>query len=229
MYLAGERMGNTAISSTHRVAIVDDHPMMRDAFRDLLDEESDLEIVGESESIAEGVRLLEEREPDLMIVDISLEDGNGLELIKQARALLPGIRILVVSMHDERLYAERAIRAGALGYVSKHEPAEVILEGIRRVLSGRIFVSERMQDQLLRRLQEGTDEIDRSAVESLSDRELEVFELIGQGLATREIAGKLKLSVKTVDTHRHRIKEKLGITSGSQLVRHAVRWSLENE
>jgi len=203
--------------------------MMRDAFRDLLDEESDLEIVGESESIAEGVRLLEEREPDLMIVDISLEDGNGLELIKQARALLPGIRILVVSMHDERLYAERAIRAGALGYVSKHEPAEVILEGIRRVLSGRIFVSERMQDQLLRRLQEGTDEIDRSAVESLSDRELEVFELIGQGLATREIASKLKLSVKTVDTHRHRIKEKLGITSGSQLVRHAVRWSLENE
>jgi len=212
-----------------RILIVDDHPLMRDAFRDLFADERDLEIVGESESIAEAVRLLEQKKPDLLIVDISLEDGNGLELIKQARTLLPDIQIVVVSMHDERLYAERALRAGALGYVSKHEPADVILEGIRRVLSGRIFVSERMQDRLLRRLQEGGEEIDRSTVETLSDRELEVFELIGRGLATREIAAKLNLSVKTVDTHRHRIKEKLNIQSGSQLVRHAVRWSLENE
>lgn len=222
-------MGDLTIASVQRILIVDDHPLMRDAFRDLFADERDLEIVGESESIAEAVRLLEEKKPDLLIVDISLEDGNGLELIKQARTLLPDIQIVVVSMHDERLYAERALRAGALGYVSKHEPADVILEGIRRVLSGRIFVSERMQDRLLRRLQEGGEEIDRSAVETLSDRELEVFELIGRGLATREIAAKLNLSVKTVDTHRHRIKEKLNIQSGSQLVRHAVRWSLENE
>jgi DNA-binding NarL/FixJ family response regulator len=222
-------MGNTAASAVHRILVVDDHPLMRDAFRDLLEEERDLEIVGESESISKAVQLLEERKPDLLLVDISLEDGNGLELIKQARALLPEILIVVVSMHDERLYAERALRAGASGYVSKHEPADVILEGIRQVLSGHIFVSDRMQDRLLRRLQEGGEEVDRSAVESLSDRELEVFEMIGQGLATREIAAKLNLSVKTVDTHRHRIKEKLNIGSGSQLVRHAVRWSLENE
>jgi DNA-binding NarL/FixJ family response regulator len=222
-------MGNTAASAVHRILVVDDHPLMRDAFRDLLEEERDLEIVGESESISKAVQLLEERKPDLLLVDISLEDGNGLELIKQARALLPEILIVVVSMHDERLYAERALRAGASGYVSKHEPADVILEGIRQVLSGHIFVSDRMQDRLLRRLQEGGEEVDQSAVESLSDRELEVFEMIGQGLATREIAAKLNLSVKTVDTHRHRIKEKLNIGSGSQLVRHAVRWSLENE
>lgn len=213
----------------YKVLVVDDHPLMRDALKELLDGESDLEIAGQAPNVESAMRLLQELEPDLMVVDLALEDGSGLELIKQARAILPDVRIVVVSMHDERLYAERALRAGALGYVSKHEPSETILAAIRRVLADKIFVSERMQDQLLRRLQEGQEEIDRTAVEALSDRELEVFELIGRGLATREIADKLKLSVKTVDTHRHRIKEKLNIQSGSQLVRHAVKWSLENE
>ena len=217
------------LAPKQRVLIVDDHPMIRNAFRELLEDEPDLEVAGEAESVENSIRQVQDLKPDVMIVDLSLQDASGLELIKQTRALLPEIRIIVVSMHDERLYAERALRAGANGYVSKHEPSEAILAGIRRVLEDKIALSDAMQERLLRRLQDGTNGLDQSVVESLSDRELEVFELIGEGLSTREIAGRLKLSVKTVDTHRHRIKEKLNIKSSSQLVRHAVKWSLENE
>jgi DNA-binding NarL/FixJ family response regulator len=211
-------------SSFKRVLIVDDHPMMRQGLAQLIDDEPDLKVCGEADNAAQAMSLLSGQKPDLMLLDISLPDKNGLEVIKDVQALKPELPILVVSMHDEALYAERVLRAGGRGYIMKQEGGKKLLEAIHQVLSGRVYVSEKMSSQILetfsgRRPQGG------SPVERLTDREFEVFQLIGQGNGTRDIAQHLHLSMKTVEVHRANIKQKLKLKTATDLVRHAVRWA----
>lgn len=210
-----------------RVLIVDDHSLVRSGLAELIGREPDLEVCGEASDAPTAIRLVQETKPHVAIVDIMLKEGSGVELIKQIKALDSTIRMVVSSMHDENLYAERVLRAGAMGYVNKQEPAERILEAIRQVLAGRVHVSEQMADRVLRRVTRGSEEEAGTQVDALSDRELEVLQLIGQGKATREIAEQLHLSIKTIDTYREHIKTKLGLESANELVRFAVAWTLE--
>ena len=212
-----------------RVLIVDDHPIVREGLALLISGQPDLEVCGEAEDVATAGQLVDETKPDVAIVDISLKGSSGLELIKRIKAKHPSVRILVSSIHDESVYAERALRAGAMGYVNKREATRTILGALRHILDGRVYLSERMADRLLcRAVGGGGERVEGSPIESLSDRELEVFELIGQGLITNEIAAKLHLSSKTVETYRDRIRLKLNLSTGSQLARHALQWVLEN-
>lgn len=206
------------------ILIVDDHPLFREGLVHLLQNERDLVVCGEAGTAAEALALVEKLRPALVLLDISLPDRNGLELIKDLRALRPELPVLVISMHDESLHAERVLRAGARGYIMKQEGGGKILNAIRRVLSGQIYVSEKMSALILQRLAGQRPKASRSPIEQLSDREFEVFSLLGQGLATREIARRLNLSVKTVEVHRVNIKRKLGLRNATELVRHAVRW-----
>ena len=218
-------------SIMHRksILLVDDHPLVRSGLRELLKHEPDLEICCEAASLQEAVQFLGHHSPEVAIIDISLPDGNGLDLIKRLRIRNPDTRILVLSMHDETLLAERALRAGALGYINKEEAAMNIIAAIRRILKGKTWVSPRMTEYLQRMGAARAAESSESPVECLSNRELEVFELIGRGLGTGEIAGKLHLSVKTIETHRARIKKKLYIDSSGELARRAMQWSLEQQ
>jgi DNA-binding NarL/FixJ family response regulator len=211
------------------VLIVDDHPLVRSGLHELIKHEPDLEVCCEAASLEEAVQCLGHCSPDVAIVDISLPDGSGLDLIKRLRLRNPDTRILVLSMHDETLLAERALRAGALGYINKEEAAMNIIAAIRQILKGKTWVSQRMTEHLLRTGAASAPESLDSPVECLSNRELEVFELIGRGLSTGEIAGKLHLSVKTIETHRARIKKKLNIDSGGELTRRAMQWSFERQ
>ena len=212
-----------------RVMIVDDHPVVRQGLRLLLDREHDLAVVAEADGVTEAFTRFKEVRPDLVIVDLSLKDGSGIELIKEIHSAEPETHMLVSSMHDESLFAERVLRAGAKGFISKQEATGNIVEAARQVLGGRVYLSPAMSDQMLHRLVNNDDEaVDRSPIESLSDRELEVFEMIGQGLTTRQIAAKLDLSPKTVETYRENIKSKLSLANGTALTRHAVQWLLEN-
>ena len=182
-------------------------------------------MVGQMDSAEEALGAIEDLTPDLAIVDISLPGMSGMELIKHLQSRTPDVRILVVSRHDESLYAERCIRAGARGYVMKQEAGDAIVNAIRTVLNGRIFVSEEINERLLQSMAEGgRDRIMQSPLEVLSDRELEVFELTGRGDSTREIAERLHLSVKTVESYRARIKNKLNLDSANELMKHAVQW-----
>lgn len=214
-------------SHPHRVLIVDDHPIVREGLRALISQQPDLVVCGEAESVQDALELVESREPDIAVIDISLKDSDGLELIRRIRSMDSSIRMLVSSMHDESLYARRSLRAGALGFVSKENAARQIIDAIRRVLEGRIYLSQEMSEQLLSQMIRHEDEPDYRSVESLSDRELEVFRCIGRGLTTREIAARLNLSVKTVETYRQRIREKLALRNGAELARRASQWVLE--
>jgi len=209
-----------------RVMLVDDHPIVRQGLANLIDAESDLVVCAQVESADEAMRVLPDEKPDVVVVDISLGDRSGLELVKDIRARWPDMPMLVLSMHDELLYAERALRAGAKGYIMKQEATEKVMEGIRKVLDGELYVSERMaarlMDQAVNAKPAGTNPLTR-----LSDRELEVFTMIGHGLGTREIANKLILSIKTVEAHREHIKEKLNLRSGTELMRYAVQYTLQ--
>jgi DNA-binding NarL/FixJ family response regulator len=209
-----------------RILIVDDHPVVRQGLAQILDAEPDLVVCAQAGNVAEGLRCYSLSQPHLLMVDLSLADFDGLELIRQVRARDPEARILVVTMHDEALYAERALRAGALGFVRKHEPAATILEAVRRVLDGKVYLNPRAADQFLGRMVGGRPARAQGGLEQLSDRELEILRLIGQGLKTSEVAQRLVLSVKTVETYRDRIKAKLGLKTASQLMRFAVQWSL---
>lgn len=211
-----------------RVMIVDDHPVVRQGLALLIDQQPDLEVCAEADSVADAFSKFTEASPDLVIIDLSLKDGSGIELIKEIKARNEHARMLVSSMHDESLFAERVLRAGAKGYISKQEATGNIVDAARQVLDGRVYLSPRMSDQMLHRLVAAGDEADRSPIDSLSDRELEVFEMIGQGLTTRQIASKLDLSPKTVETYRENIKAKLNLPNGTALTRHAVQWLLEN-
>lgn len=211
-------------TKSKKILIVDDHPIVRQGLRSLIDQENDLMVCGEAGSAADALRALNTLKPDLILVDISLKGPDGLELTKSIRAILPDMPILIVSMHDESLYAERVLRAGANGYIMKEEVSQSVILAIRRVLKGDIFISDRMRQKILRGVAGQRTPSATSSIERLSDRELEVFRLIGHGHGTRQIAGDLHLSVKTIETYRAHIKEKLSLANATELVRQAVQW-----
>jgi len=215
-------------NAAKRLLIVDDHPMMRTGLAQLIDNEVDLKVCAEAENAGQALDIAVRQALDLILLDISLPDKNGLELIKDIQALKPALPILVVSMHDESLYAERVLRAGGRGYIMKQEGGKKLLQAVRHVLSGQIYVSEKMAAGILETFSGRHTEAAASPVQQLSDREFEVFQLIGQGKSTREIAVHLHLSAKTVEVHRLNIKKKLKLKTSTDLVRQAVRW-LETE
>ena len=208
----------------HKILVVDDHAIVREGLTTIINQQADLMVCGGAEDAQTALEGVEKLDPDLVIVDISLKGINGIELIKQIQKRDKKVPILVLSMHDESLYVERVLRAGARGYIMKQEGTEKVVTAIHRILGGDIYVSEAMGKKLLRTFQEGRPEISGPAVERLSDRELEVFRLIGQGYGTRQIADTLHVSVKTVNTYRQHIKEKLKFETGSELLRHAIQW-----
>jgi len=199
--------------------------MMRQGLAQLIDHEPDLAACGEADTAALALKRISADRPDLVLADISLPDRSGLELIKDVQALHPGLPVLVVSMHDESLYAERVLRAGGRGYIMKQEGGKRLMRAIRQVLSGQIYVSEKMAAKILEIFSGHRTEVTHSPVERLSDREFEVFQLVGQGKGTREIAEHLHLSTKTVEVHRANIKHKLELQRGTDLVRYAIRWT----
>jgi DNA-binding NarL/FixJ family response regulator len=211
-------------NSCKRVLIVDDHPMMRQGLAQLIDNEPDLKVCAEADTAAQAMNLMAGQKVDLVLLDISLPDKNGLELIKDIQALKPGLLILVVSMHDEALYAERVLRAGARGYIMKQEGGKKLLQAVRQVLSGQVYVSEKMSARILE-IFSGRRGSSSSPIERLSDREFEVFQLISQGRNTRDIAQHLSLSVKTVEVHRANIKRKLKLRTANDLMHYAIRWA----
>ncbi|RCS54920.1 DNA-binding response regulator [Bremerella cremea] len=211
-----------------RILLVDDHPLVREGLSARIEAQSDLEVCGETGSIQAAMVEFAEKVPDLTIVDIQLEDGNGIDLIKDIHTRYPYAKMLVVSAFDETLYAERALRAGALGYISKRELQEKVLEAIRTVLSGKRYLSGKMTQHLLNQAVNQKGQPASHPVERLSNRELEVFQMIGNGMTTAAIAGQLHLSVHTIDTHREKLRHKLGAKNGAELMKLAVQWVLEN-
>jgi len=212
------------VSHKRKILLVDDHPFMRAGLAQLIERQADLAVCGEAGNPAEALRELARALPDLVLTDITMPGRSGLEFIKDLRAQHSKLVILVVSMHDEAIYAERALRAGARGYIMKEAGGENLLGAIRQVLRGETYVSPRMAAKVLDDLSARRPRGSSSPIEKLTDREFEIFRLIGQGKSTRDIAGQLHLSPKTVDVHRSHIKEKLGLTDATALVRHAVRW-----
>lgn len=213
----------TAAGSKTRVFLVDDHPIVRRGFQLLLGMEPGLTVCGEADSGPAALQKILALKPDVAIVDLSLKGGSGLELIKQIRAQALKLKVLVFSMRDEGIYAERALRAGADGYITKEEGTEKAIEAIRLLMQGKRYVSEKLAEKMMDKLV-GQSTGAEMAVELLSDRELEVLELIGDGLGSREIADKLHLSIKTVESHREHIKTKLGLTRATELVSYAFNW-----
>lgn len=207
------------------ILIVDDHPIVRQGLTELINHESDFEVCGQAEDAPEAMSLIKSLKPRLAIVDISLKETSGMELIKDIRASYPEISVLALSMHDESLYAERALRAGAQGYIMKTEAIEKVVDAIRMILTGRIYVSDKMAGKLMHKLVGGSPDVGVSAIERLSDRELEVFSLIGEGFGTRQIANRLHLSIKTIETYRAHIKDKLNLADASELLQYAIRWA----
>lgn len=207
-----------------KILVVDDHPVVRQGLRMLIGQEPDLTVCGEADSVAEALRAIERSGPDVAIVDLSLKESSGLELIKDVKIRYPKLLVLVLSMRDEAFYAERVLRAGARGYVIKEEGGKTVINGIRKILTGEIYLSEKMAAKMLRTLADGRVDSNKPLVGNLTDRELEVFELIGQGLRTREIAEKLHLSVKTIDSHREHIKGKLQLDNATDLLKYAIQW-----
>ena len=223
--LKGTSMATRGKFPGKRVFIVDDHPMMRTGLAQLIDNEPDLKVCGEAGSARQAYDAVAARKPDLVLLDISLPDKSGVELIKDFMAVQPGLPILVISMHDELLYAERVLRAGGRGYVMKQEGGKKLIEAVRQVLGGQIYVSEKMSARILEVFAGKPAETAASPVQSLSDREFEIFQLIGQGRGTREIAQQLRLSIKTVEVHRANLKKKLKLETANDLVHYAVRWA----
>ena len=207
-----------------KVFLVDDHPLVREWLSQLIQRESDLVVCGEAEDTHEAILKVGEVKPDIVIADISLKTTHGLELVKDLQAQYPKLPVLVLSMHDESLYAERVLRAGAMGYITKQESTRKVLQAIRQVLSGQIYVSEKMAARMVHKLVAGRQQEHSSPVERLTDRELEVFQLIGKGQGTRKIAEELHLGIKTVESYRARIKDKLKLEDGTQLLQQAIQW-----
>src|SRR6516162_1125736 len=213
----------------NRVLIVDDHPAVREALSLRIGRQPDLEVCGEAADMSEALRLTADAQPDVAVVDITLKNGDGIDLIKRIRDRDGHVRILVWSMHSESLYAERALRAGALGYINKDHATDRIVEAIRRVLAGKVWLSENMTERMLQQtVGTARGATTPSPLQALADGELEVFRLIGAGLKTTEIAERLHLSVKSVETCRDRIRQKLNLADTTKLVRYATHWVLEN-
>ena len=207
-----------------RIVVVDDHPLMRKGLVMSLESESDFTVCAQASNAEDAIGIVETENPDLVVVDISLPGMSGLELIKQIHAIRPNMKTLVVSRHDEALYAERAIRAGAKGYIMKLEAADVMVKAVRRVMNNGIYVSDNINERLLMGIASGHEMLSQSPLDVLSDRELEVFELTGKGFGTRDIAERLPLSFKTVESYRARIKTKLNLNNAAELMQHAVQW-----
>ena len=208
-----------------RIYIVDDHPLVRQGLSQVINNEADMEICGEAEDAPEAMKGVGPANPDAIIVDISLRGNNGLELIKNLKAIHENIPILVFSMHDESIFAQRALRAGAKAYVMKKESPTKVVEAIRRIIKGEIYVSPSVADQVLHQIVNGpSNATSSSPIDRLTDRELEVVQLIGRGLSSREIAESLNLSVKTIESHRAHVKEKLNLRNATELVQFSVQW-----
>jgi DNA-binding NarL/FixJ family response regulator len=216
------------ISKIHRIMIIDDHPLMRAGLRGLIEAESDMEVCAEASTAEEAIVVIRKVNPDMVIIDIALPDSNGLDLLKRIRSGNEVIKTIVVSMYEAALFAERALRAGAMGYVNKEEAIDVVVEAIRTVLSGGIYVDAETNKRLLWNISGRQINQAGEPVDLLSDRELEVFALLGRGQSTRDIANGLKLSVKTIESYRENIKNKLSLKTAAELMRHAVQWVLEN-
>ncbi len=213
----------TSKESVKRVVLIDDHPIMRHGLAQLVRGEAGLDVCGEAGSAREGLEVVGRLKPDLAIIDLTLPDKNGLELVKDIRAMHPATQCLVLSMHDEALYGERSLRAGARGYVMKEEAADHLINAIQKVLGGGLYVSETLNARMLEQVT-GSARARTTGMDSLTDRELEILALVGKGVATKNIATQLSISARTVEAHRSHIKEKLGITDGAALVRYAVQW-----
>ncbi len=224
---AGARKPDKVAEARAKILLVDDHEVLRQGMRLLIEHQRDLQVCGEATDEASAIKQFRSSRPDLMIVDLSLREGDGIELIKRIKLLDPEARMLVFSMHDERVYGERALRAGAKGYVSKQQPVRSVLQAIRHVLSGAMHFSEELTQRLLERAASTETVLGASPVENLSDRELEVFVMIGRGLTTRSIAARLHLSPRTVDTYRERLKIKLALANSAELHYRAVQWVLK--
>jgi DNA-binding NarL/FixJ family response regulator len=212
-----------------RIMVVDDHPIVRQGLALLINRESDLVVCGEAEDAMGAMHVVASARPDVLIVDISLNGPDGLDLLKHIRTTHPDLPVLVLSMHDESIYAERALRAGANGYIMKQEATEKVLVALRRILSGEIYVSHRIANRMLRHYITGAGTVRNSSIADLSDRELEVFRLIGEGHGTRQIAEELHLSVKTVESYQAHIKEKLSLRSARELMQHAIQWNMHEK
>jgi DNA-binding NarL/FixJ family response regulator len=214
------------LAAKKTVLVVDDHPLMRQGLALLINQQQDMQVCGEAEEAQAAMLAIARLHPDIMILDISLSGPDGLELLKNIRATNPGLPVLILSMHDEATYAERALRARANGYIMKQEATEKVLVAVRRILNGEVYLSERMSKKMLQQYIGGAPSMIQSQIALLSDRELEVFRLIGEGRATREIAEELHLSVKTVETYQAHIKEKLVLRSGRELIQYAIQWKI---
>jgi DNA-binding NarL/FixJ family response regulator len=217
------------MSEKSRVLIVDDHPLFCEGLGRMIDRHPSLKVCGQAPDAASAMRAVAELKPDLVLVDLSLEGSNGIDLIKSLKAKDEEIPILVVSMHDESLYAERALRAGAQGYVMKNQPIQIVRAAIFKVLDGEIFLSEKMSTSVLAKFLLGKKEEPLSPIDQLSDRELQVFQMLGQGLSSRQIAEALDLTIPTIHSFRNRIKEKLQIHTAPELVRQANQWVSERD
>jgi DNA-binding NarL/FixJ family response regulator len=210
-----------------RILIVDDHPLVRAGFAQLIGDCPDLEVCGEAADMSEALRQIDASSPQLAIIDLSLAGGSGLDLIERIKSRNKDILMLVASMHDETLYAERVIAAGARGYINKQEAQESIIRAIRQVLNGKVYLSETMTERLLSGMVDAP--VKKRDIDNLSNRELQVFELIGEGVASSQIASQLNLSVKTIETHQANIKKKLGLGSAHELNQRAIRWVMAQE
>jgi DNA-binding NarL/FixJ family response regulator len=207
-----------------KIMIVDDHPVFREGLVRILNQEKTWQVVGEASGRPEALKMVGHLEPDLVIIDYSLEDGNGIDLTRDIRTHHPDIRILMLSMHKESLYSERALRGGANGYIMKRESGSKLLEAVRQVLNGQTYLSDSMKEALLQKLTGAQGDVSQTPEELLSDREFEIYQLIGQGYGTRQIADELSLSIKTVESHREHIREKMHLTSTFELVQSAIHW-----
>ncbi len=213
----------------YRVLIADDHPIVRQGLRRLIEQEDDLRVCGEAETVRDAKTAIRELRPDVVVIDISLRQGDGIELVKDTRAHYPSMPLLVLSMHDEAIYAERMLSAGANGYIMKQAASDQFRLAWRRVLEGGIYVSEAVSNAMIQKFAAGGSYQSTNPIDGLSNRELQVLQMIGKGLSTREVADTLNLSVKTVESHRQRIKRKLGLGTGAQLVQYAVNWCAGRE
>jgi DNA-binding NarL/FixJ family response regulator len=220
---------NQAAVKKSRILVVDDHPIVRQGLALLINQEADLVVCGEAEEATGAMHVLASSRPDILIVDISLNGPDGIDLLKNIRSVDPTLPVLILSMHDESIYAERALRAGANGYIMKQEATEKVLVALRRILGGEIYVSDRIANKMLKHYITGSGTLRNSSIADLSDRELEVFRLIGEGHGTRQIAEKLHISIKTVESYQAHIKEKLSLRSARELMQHAIQWSMNEK
>ncbi len=215
---------NGSKRAVRRVLIVDDHPIVRQGLRQIMEHEEDLMVCGEAETVQDATAAVRDLRPDVVVADLSLKQGDGIELVRDVRAHFPQLRILVLSMHDEVIYAERILAAGANGYIMKQAASDQFLVSLRRVLEGGIYVSEAVGDSMIKKIAAGGGYTTGNPVDRLSTRELQILHMIGRGMSTRETAQSLNLSIKTVESHRQRVKRKLNLSTGAQLVQYAVNW-----